>query len=73
MNLKSTDFMIELEMDLRMSQLKLNIAEVAIPCQPRVGGYSKMQLSWGTMLKMHKYINDNKNEFGKMKVDCYYF
>lgn len=72
MDLKSTGFCIELEMDLRMSQLGLSIAEVSIPCQPRVGGHSKMQRAWKTMIKMQKYINDNKNEFGHMKVDRYY-
>ena len=59
LNLKSHDFLVETEMEVKMAKKKMKVIEIPIPCIKRVGR-SKWDASWRTMLKIRKYIKRNE-------------
>ena len=74
LNLKSKDFLIESEMNIKAKNLGLKICEVVIPVYPRIGGTfsSKLLTSPSQWLKifhfLSKYITkENKKKFEKLK------
>ncbi|MFX0106927.1 MAG: glycosyltransferase family 2 protein [Candidatus Hodarchaeota archaeon] len=70
MNLKSRGFVIEIEMEIRMAELGLHVAEIPIPCLPRRGN-SKFNWSWGDMLRMIKLAQDNSYHLDNLTVDVF--
>lgn len=62
LNLKSNDFMIELEMEVSMAKNKMKVIELPIPCLKRAGGHSKFfyPRNWKTVWNMRKYVKQNE-------------
>ena len=62
LNLKSNDFMIELEMEVSMAKNKMKVIEIPIPCLKRAGGRSKFfyPRNWKTVWNMRKYVKQNE-------------
>lgn len=55
MNLRSHDFMIETEMEIKMAKNRMKVIEIPIPCLKRIGR-SKWDSSWGTLFKIRNYV-----------------
>jgi glycosyltransferase involved in cell wall biosynthesis len=53
LSLKSHDFLIETEMEVKMAKNKMKVIEIPIPCIKRVGR-SKWDSSWGTIWKIRQ-------------------
>jgi glycosyltransferase involved in cell wall biosynthesis len=71
LQLKATDFSIELEMELKMSLNNMKILEFPIPCIPRIGGKSKFKTSFKTLFSMAKFVYIHRKEFRNTRVDTY--
>jgi glycosyltransferase involved in cell wall biosynthesis len=67
LNLKSQDFLIETEMEVKMAKNKMRVIEIPIPCIKRVGR-SKWDSSLGTMLKIRKYVKRNEKYLQDLQV-----
>jgi glycosyltransferase involved in cell wall biosynthesis len=59
LDLKSHDFLIETEMEVKMAKNKMKVIEIPIPCIKRIGR-SKWDASWGTLFKIRKYVKRNE-------------
>jgi glycosyltransferase involved in cell wall biosynthesis len=59
LNLKSSNFLIETEMEVEMAKRRMNVAEIPIPCIKRIG-QSKWDFSWKTWLQVIKYVRENE-------------
>ena len=59
LELKSHDFLIETEMEVKMAKNKMKVIEIPIPCIKRIGR-SKWDSSWGTLFKIRKYVRTNE-------------
>jgi len=57
LNLRSNDFMIETEMEVKMAKNKMKVIEIPIPCIKRIGR-SKWDASWGTLFKIRNYVRE---------------
>jgi glycosyltransferase involved in cell wall biosynthesis len=71
LNLRSHDFLIETEMEVKMAKNKMRVIEIPIPCIKRVGR-SKWDSSWGTMWKIRKYIKRNEKYLQDLDVIKYF-
>jgi glycosyltransferase involved in cell wall biosynthesis len=67
LNLKSQDFLIETEMEVKMAKNKMRVIEIPIPCIKRIGR-SKWDASLGTMLKIRKYVKRNERYLQDLQV-----
>jgi hypothetical protein len=68
LNLKSNDFLIETEMNLKAIEYNLKIGEISIPILPRCGGLLKSKLvrSPSQWMKIFNYgINYKKDKLIK--------
>ena len=72
LNLESNDFLIETEMEIKMAKNKMTVIEIPIPCIKRIGR-SKWDASWGTLLKIRKYVNQNEQYLKDLVVVQYHF
>ena len=70
MNLSSHDFLIETEMEVKMAKNKMQVIEIPIPCIKRIGR-SKWDASFGTMLKIKKYVEKNEEYLQDIQVTRY--
>jgi glycosyltransferase involved in cell wall biosynthesis len=70
LNLKSQDFLIETEMEVKMAKNKMKVIEIPIPCIKRVGR-SKWDSSLGTMWKIRNYVKRNEKYLKDLKVIKY--
>jgi glycosyltransferase involved in cell wall biosynthesis len=70
LNLKSHDFMIETEMEVKMAKNKMKVIEIPIPCIKRIGR-SKWDSSWGTLLKIRDYVKRNEKYLKDLRVIRY--
>ena len=59
LNLRSHDFLIETEMEVKMAKNKMCVIEIPIPCIKRIGR-SKWDSSLGTMLRIRNYVKKNE-------------
>jgi glycosyltransferase involved in cell wall biosynthesis len=67
LDLKSRDFLIETEMEVKMAKNKMCVIEVPIPCIRRIGR-SKWDASWRTMWKIRKYVKKNEKYLQELVV-----
>ncbi|MCW4044908.1 MAG: glycosyltransferase family 2 protein [Candidatus Bathyarchaeota archaeon] len=67
LNLKSSDFFIETEMEVEMAKRRMTVAEIPIPCIKRIGK-SKWDLSWKTWLQIAKYARQNEKYLKGLNV-----
>jgi len=70
LNLRSHDFLIETEMEVKMAKNKMRVIEIPIPCIKRVGR-SKWDSSWGTMWRIRKYVKRNEKYLQDLDVVRY--
>jgi hypothetical protein len=70
LNLRSHDFLIETEMEVKMAKNKMRVIEIPIPCIKRVGR-SKWDSSLGTMWKIRKYVKKNEKYLQDVNVIRY--
>ena len=70
MNLSSHDFLIETEMEVKMAKNKMQVIEIPIPCIKRIGR-SKWDASFGTMMKIRKYVEKNEKFLQDIQVTRY--
>jgi glycosyltransferase involved in cell wall biosynthesis len=70
LHLKSHDFLIETEMEVKMAKNKMQVIEIPIPCIKRIGK-SKWDSSIGTMLKIRKYVKTNEKYLQDLQVTRY--
>jgi glycosyltransferase involved in cell wall biosynthesis len=67
LHLKSHDFLIETEMEVKMAKNKMHVIEIPIPCIKRIGR-SKWDSSLGTMLKIRNYVKRNEKYLKDLQV-----
>jgi glycosyltransferase involved in cell wall biosynthesis len=72
LNLKSHDFLIETEMEVKMAKNKMKVIEIPIPCIKRIGR-SKWDSSWGTLFRIRNYVKKNENYLKDLVVIRYYY
>ncbi len=70
LNLKSDDFMIELEMEVKMAKNKMKVIEIPVPCFRRIGR-SKFDSSWKTIWNMRRYVKLNEHHLKGLNVIRY--
>ncbi|MEM2098593.1 MAG: glycosyltransferase family 2 protein [Candidatus Bathyarchaeia archaeon] len=70
LNLKSTGFLIETEMEVEMAKRGMQVAEVPVPCIKRIG-QSKWDLSWKTWVQVIKYVRENEKYLKNLNVTQY--
>ena len=70
LHLKSHDFLIETEMEVKMAKNKMQVIEIPIPCIKRIGK-SKWDSSLRTMLKIRKYVKKNEKYLQDLQVTRY--
>jgi glycosyltransferase involved in cell wall biosynthesis len=70
LSLRSHDFLIETEMEVKMAKNKMRVIEIPIPCIKRIGR-SKWDKSLGTMLKIRKYVKKNEKYLQDLQVIRY--
>ncbi|MBN1357159.1 glycosyltransferase family 2 protein, partial [Candidatus Bathyarchaeota archaeon] len=70
LNLRSHDFMIETEMEVKMAKNKMKVIEIPIPCIKRIGR-SKWDSSWGTLLKIRNYVKRHEKYLKDLVVIRY--
>jgi len=70
LNLKSSDFCIETEMEIEMAKRKMTVAEIPIPCVKRIGK-SKWDFSWKTWLQISMYVKQNEMYLQNLNVVRY--
>lgn len=71
LNLRSHDFLIETEMEVKMAKNKMQVIEIPIPCIKRLGR-SKWDSSLGTMLKIIRYVKANEKYLEDLQVTRYF-
>ncbi len=67
LHLRSHDFLIETEMEVKMAKNKMRVIEIPIPCIKRLGR-SKWDASLGTMLRIIKYVIANEKHLHNLQV-----
>jgi glycosyltransferase involved in cell wall biosynthesis len=67
LNLKSTNFFIETEMEIEMAKRRMTVAEIPIPCIKRIG-QSKWDFSWKTWFEIMKYVRKNEKYLKDLNV-----
>lgn len=67
LRLRSHDFLIEIEMEVKMAKNKMRVIEIPIPCIKRIGR-SKWDSSFGTMLKLRGYVKTNEKYLQNLQV-----
>lgn len=72
LNLKSENFMIEMEMEVEMAKKGMKVVEIPIPCIKRAGGRSKFIWEWKTLWNIRKFVNENKCYLKNLDVTRYY-
>jgi glycosyltransferase involved in cell wall biosynthesis len=70
LDLRSHDFLIETEMEVKMAKNKMRVIEIPIPCIKRIGR-SKWDSSLGTMLKIRDYVKKNEKYLQDLDVVRY--
>jgi dolichol-phosphate mannosyltransferase len=70
LHLRSHDFLIETEMEVKMAKNKMRVIEIPIPCIRRIGR-SKWDSSLGTMLKIREYVKRNEKYLQDLDVVRY--
>jgi glycosyltransferase involved in cell wall biosynthesis len=70
LDLRSHDFLIETEMEVKMAKNKMRVIEIPIPCIKRIGR-SKWDSSLGTMLKIREYVKKNEKYLQDLDVIRY--
>jgi len=70
LNLKSHDFLIETEVEVKMAKNRMQVIEIPIPCIKRMGR-SKWDSSLGTMWKIRKYVKKNEKYLQDLDVIRY--
>jgi len=70
LNLKSSDFCIETEMEVEMAKRRMTVAEFPIPCIKRIGK-SKWDFSWKTWWQITRYVHDNEKCLKNLNVVRY--
>jgi dolichol-phosphate mannosyltransferase len=70
LHLRSHDFLIETEMEVKMAKNKMRVIEIPIPCIRRIGR-SKWDSSLGTMLKIIEYVKKNEKYLQDLDVVRY--
>jgi glycosyltransferase involved in cell wall biosynthesis len=70
LNLRSHDFLIETEMEVKMAKNKMKVIEIPIPCIKRIGR-SKWDASWGTLLEIRNYVKRNEKYLQDLVVIRY--
>jgi len=70
LHLRSHDFLIEIEMEVKMAKNKMRVIEIPIPCIKRVGR-SKWDSSLGTMWKIRQYVKRNEKYLQDLDVIRY--
>jgi len=70
LNLKSSDFCIETEMEIEMAKRRMTVAEIPIPCIKRIGK-SKWDFSWKTWWLITRYVHDNEKCLKNLNVVRY--
>jgi glycosyltransferase involved in cell wall biosynthesis len=70
LNLKSHDFLIETEMEVKMAKNRMRVIEIPIPCIKRIGR-SKWDSSWGTLFKIRNYVKRNEKYLEDLVVIRY--
>ncbi|MCW4010705.1 MAG: glycosyltransferase family 2 protein [Candidatus Bathyarchaeota archaeon] len=70
LDLKSSNFFIETEMEVEMAKKRMNVAEIPIPCRKRIG-QSKWDFSWKTWLQITQYAQKNEKHLKNLKVVRY--
>jgi len=68
LNLKSVDFMIELEMEIEMAKRGMKVIEISIPCIKRVGGKSKFIGDWKILWRMRSFIKKNESYLKNLNI-----
>jgi glycosyltransferase involved in cell wall biosynthesis len=71
LRLRSHDFLIETEMEVKMAKNKMQVIEIPIPCIKRLGR-SKWDSSLGTMLKIIRYVKANEKYLQDLQVTKYF-
>jgi len=71
LKLKSHDFLIETEMEVKMAKNKMRVIEIPIPCIKRLGR-SKWDSSLGTMWKIRNYVKKNEKYLKDLIVIRYH-
>jgi len=71
LNLKSNDFMIEMEMEVAMAKKAMKVIEVPIPCLKRAGGRSKFITNWKILFRMRSFIKENESYLKNLNVVRY--
>jgi glycosyltransferase involved in cell wall biosynthesis len=67
LNLKSTNFFIETEMEIEMAKRRMTVFEIPIPCIKRIG-QSKWDFSWKTWYEIMKYVRKNEKYLKNLNV-----
>ena len=70
LDLRSHDFLIETEMEVKMAKNKMRVIEIPIPCIKRIGR-SKWDSSLRTMLKIREYVKKNEKYLQDLDVVRY--
>ncbi len=70
LNLKSSNFVIETEMEVEMAKRKMTVAEIPIPCIKRIGK-SKWDFSWKTWWQVTQYVKKNEKCLKNLNVVRY--
>ena len=70
LNLKSSDFFIETEMEVEMAKRGMTVAEIPIPCVKRIGK-SKWDFSWKTWWQVTRYVRANEKCLKNLNVVRY--
>ena len=70
LDLRSHDFLIETEMEVKMAKNKMRVIEIPIPCIKRIGR-SKWDSSLRTMLKIREYVKKNEKYLQDLDVIRY--
>ena len=70
LDLRSHDFLIETEMEVKMAKNRMRVIEIPIPCLKRIGR-SKWDSSLGTMLKIREYVKKNEKYLQDLDVIRY--
>lgn len=70
LNLKSSNFFIETEMEVEMAKQGMTVAEIPIPCIKRIGR-SKWDFSWKTWVQITRYVRKNEQYLRNLNVVRY--
>ena len=70
LHLRSHDFLIETEMEVKMAKEKMKVIEIPIPCVKRIGR-SKWDFSWKTLFKIRNYVQIHEEYLKDLVVTKY--